>query len=544
MKCPNCHSDNRDEAKYCDECGFPLSGRIAAVAAAEAGQTGTLRALAQDVSDEQTSNQASSQASSQASRLSSNQTVSQTPAQSSNQTPTQAIDTNVEQDACVRTQKTCEMDFEGVFDFDDAEASYDAQTLDEAGDFGRASDFGETGMLSETEDNEDAELSFETNDVRDFEWDSAKTADLSGVERLVDPGYVAPQSAYRTGDTMKIPVQGESFSSTQHDFRAPEQKKHRGVHKGVIIAIVLLLCAAGAAVGLSYYFELWGGHTIPNVVGKSQADAAYELEAQGFKVRTLQVKSDDVEGKVLLSDPSAGSRQDIGEEVVIHVSVSRSIPEIVGLSQDEATSLIKDEGLENVEYVTEYSDVAKGTVLSVNPEVGQKVKASDKVVVSLATPYTVPDVTGKTLDAAKSALADASFSANVVEVYDESVKEGNVISTDPVAGSELASGSVVTLNIAKSRSAEVISATHTYFQSSTTFNIDDCTYEVNPDTLDVSYTDDNTTTYSISARVVETHEYLFFGTQTLYGDWKTISGSITWSDNNDIVSSSPTISRS
>ena len=37
MNCPNCHSENKDGAKYCNECGFPLSGRIAEVAAAASG---------------------------------------------------------------------------------------------------------------------------------------------------------------------------------------------------------------------------------------------------------------------------------------------------------------------------------------------------------------------------------------------------------------------------------------------------------------------------------------------------------------------------
>ena len=37
MLCPNCESENRDGAKFCDECGFPLTGAIAARAAEVAG---------------------------------------------------------------------------------------------------------------------------------------------------------------------------------------------------------------------------------------------------------------------------------------------------------------------------------------------------------------------------------------------------------------------------------------------------------------------------------------------------------------------------
>ena len=66
---------------------------------------------------------------------------------------------------------------------------------------------------------------------------------------------------------------------------------------------------------------------------------------------------------------------------------------------------------------------------------------------------------------------------------------------------------------------------------------------MNPDTLDVSYAGDNTTKYTISARVVETRDYLFFGSQTLYGEWKAVSGTITWSADNGIAASSPQIAR-
>ena len=32
MRCPNCENENRDQAKFCDECGFPLTGAIARAA--------------------------------------------------------------------------------------------------------------------------------------------------------------------------------------------------------------------------------------------------------------------------------------------------------------------------------------------------------------------------------------------------------------------------------------------------------------------------------------------------------------------------------
>lgn len=527
MKCPNCQSENRDGAKYCDECGFPLSGRIAAVAAAaEEGEGDALVALADTSATGERADDA--------------------PGGPSPESP-DAIDipsidvigVNVDENG-------------NAFDCTYAPED-DAEDFSDDGAFEKdlpAEDFSEDGNLFEPQEGLDFaplddEYLGERDDDRFAEWDSDRTADLSGIERLVDPGYVPPASAWRTGDTMEMPAQGETPSGSPRDFRAPDPnaKKRRRPRKGAVVAILVALLAVGAAAAATYHMELWGGCVVPDVVGKSQADATYELEAKGFSVKAMQVKSDDVEGKVLLTDPSAGSRQAQGAQVVIHVSAARVVPEVVGLPRDEAVELFKEEGLENVEYETEFSDAAKGSVLSVDPEAGEKVKASTHIVVKIATPYTVPNVVGKTSDEAQATLSDASFVPNVVQVYDESVKEGQVVSTDPEAGAELPSGSTVTVNVAKSRSAELVSVTHTYFQSSAKFSIDGVTYEVNPDTLDVSYVGDNTTKYTISARVVETHDYLFFGTQTLYGEWKAVSGTITWGDDNGVAASSPQIAR-
>lgn len=464
MNCPNCHSENKDGAKYCNECGFPLSGRIAEVAAATEAM------------------------------------VAETSAQVALDTP----------DAIDSVPETAD-----PADFDAEEAA--------------------SNVVADP-----------TREIPPF--DAGKTADLSGIERLVDANYASPASAWHSGDTMKMTPLGEGSSRAQKQFRAPssEEKKRHFPGKIAIAAVIVLLAAAGTAFA-TYQMELWGGHVVPDVVGKSQADATYELERQGFSVRWTQVKSDDVEGKVLLTDPSAGSRRESGSEVVIHVSMARTVPDVMGLSREDATALFESEECENVEYQTVKSDEAEGSVLAVDPAVGTKVKATTHIVVQIATPYLVPNVVGMGKDEAEAALAEEGFSADVKWVYSEEVEEGQVVSTEPEAGSKLASGSSVVVNVAKSRARELVDATYSYFHSSDTFFFDGVTYEIDPEStsnpLYVEYEGENTVSYSLVGRIVETKDYLFFGTQTLYGDWETLTGTITWDDDDNIVSSSAGVSR-
>ena len=71
-------------------------------------------------------------------------------------------------------------------------------------------------------------------------------------------------------------------------------------------------------------------------------------------------------------DPGAGARQQEGAEVVIHVSTSRTVPKVVGSSQDSALKALSDNGFENVDVQLERSDEPEGTVLSISPEEGER----------------------------------------------------------------------------------------------------------------------------------------------------------------------------
>lgn len=65
---------------------------------------------------------------------------------------------------------------------------------------------------------------------------------------------------------------------------------------------------------------------------------------------------------------------------------------------------------------------------------------------------TVPDVTGKTVEQATSALESAGYTVGTqTQVYSDTVSSGSVVSTDPAAGTKEASGSKVNLNVSKGK---------------------------------------------------------------------------------------------
>ena len=411
-----------------------------------------------------------------------------------------------------------------------------------------------------------------------------QTADLSGLDTLIDSSYVPPRPPARVGDTMEIPkidVDGEPVSKNFIAELSPkelkkQQKAQRRLDKQLAREekrrlkeagakkdpsqvteeeaesrnrkrIALIVCAAlvvvAAAVGIATYaMELWGGKVVPDVVGQSEANGAYVLEEKGFATESMEVKSDEVQGIVLLTDPAAGKRAPEGSTVVMHISVARVVPEVVGLPEAEAKALIEAEGFVNVEYKLVKSNEEEGRVLSISPEPGTEGKSTTDIVVEIAQAYTVPNVEGMTRDEAEAALEAEGYQVNVSWHYSEDLEEGMAYGTDPAAETKLASGSEVTLYVTKKRSTVLIDETYAYLQSSSTFSISGTSYEVS--SIDsVKYLGDDRVQYTVTARPYET--YYWFGSipDTRYGDYTSITGEIQWNSSNSIESTSPTIKK-
>ena len=245
-----------------------------------------------------------------------------------------------------------------------------------------------------------------------------------------------------------------------------KSKRLPGSKIAAIVALVVVL-AAGVAGGVTYQMELWGGKIVPDVTGMTQADATYVLQNKGFAVRSTTVPSDSTEGLVLLMDPGAGARQEEGAEVVIHVSTSRMVPKVVGSSKDSALKALSDNGFENVDVQLERSDEPEGTVLSISPEEGEKAKASTGITLKVAQAYTVPDVSGMSYNEAVRAIKDAGLSSTAVYVYSETASEGAIMGVEPAAGSKVPSDTVVVVSLAKSRASELTAAARSYLSSTT-----------------------------------------------------------------------------
>ena len=344
-------------------------------------------------------------------------------------------------------------------------------------------------------------------------------------------GFSAPEEAapVRDGADGEAPFPGPSA-------RPPRAKGPIIAAACIVLAVVLAAVAGG-----THMAELWGGKTIPEVVGLSQPEATDALAAKGFAAQAVEVKSDDPQGTVLSSDPEQGHRAEEGSTVTLSVAVPRIVPAIVGATSDDAAQALEAEGFTAVTYTEEKSNEAAGTVLAVSPEAGTEAKSGDAITVTVAVPYTVPDVEGMSEADAKAALEAEGYEVSTEWYTTEDIEEGTAVSTDPTAGSELNSGSEVTLYVAHSRGTELVDLTREILPGANLTN-DEGSFKVE-NIKSCTYRGDGEVLYTVEARQYEVVTMPFgLGQETVFAKkLTTIEGGIVWNDDNEVSYASPSI---
>lgn len=129
------------------------------------------------------------------------------------------------------------------------------------------------------------------------------------------------------------------------------------------------------------------------------------------------------------------------------------IPDLVGISSEEAKSKIEELKLVYEVSEEEYSDdVLEGCIISQDPKYIPnytiKEKSVIKVVVSKGQKIvTIPKVTGKTKEDAVEELEELGLTVNVVEEPSKKVEQGYVISQDITANTQTSATSTITITV-------------------------------------------------------------------------------------------------
>ncbi|MCW3034374.1 MAG: pknB [Solirubrobacterales bacterium] len=195
---------------------------------------------------------------------------------------------------------------------------------------------------------------------------------------------------------------------------------------------------------------------VVDVEGLSAGEAVAKLRKAGFKPRTTKETSSTVAaGKVIATNPTAGTEKQLGSPVVVIVSSGPApvkVPDVIGQSQSAAEGTLRNAGL-TVGTVAKRTSSAQapGTVLAQSPATGTSVKAESKVNLTVAQApkeIAVPDVVGQSQTLALVALGQAGFKPKTASVQtNQAAQVGVVLRQSPAAGSKAPKGSVVTITV-------------------------------------------------------------------------------------------------
>jgi beta-lactam-binding protein with PASTA domain/tRNA A-37 threonylcarbamoyl transferase component Bud32 len=196
--------------------------------------------------------------------------------------------------------------------------------------------------------------------------------------------------------------------------------------------------------------------SVPDVVGMNYGDAVQALNDVNLKATKHEVFSQKPVGKVISQDPPAGEQVVEGTEIVLDVSRGAkqvSVPNVVGMSEDNATTTLQQAGFE-VSSTSAPSDSApQGIVSDQSPDGGTQATKGSTVTITVSSgpsTTTVPDEVGQDKQVAIDDLKANGFKVDVENVACGDPNQDNIVQNqDPAGGSDAPTGSTVNIFVCK-----------------------------------------------------------------------------------------------
>ena len=246
-------------------------------------------------------------------------------------------------------------------------------------------------------------------------------------------------------DIFTIEVVGTKENSKYKDGEIISQDPSEGTLRKNNLTIQVYVCAK---VEKSY---------MPTVLNMSESEAKSILNnmSLGLNIQVQDKPSDTVaKGLVVATSPAAGAEIRQGNTVIIYISSGREIkpvtvPNFVGMTEEKANLEAQKLGLVVGASSSEYSDKPAGTVIRQSISATTEAKTGDNIYFTISlgpnnTTVDVPDVIGKSLNAAKSELEAAGFTVAVQWQGQEGANE-IVIGCNPDGSAE--KGSTITITV-------------------------------------------------------------------------------------------------
>ncbi|ASQ95792.1 Stk1 family PASTA domain-containing Ser/Thr kinase [Streptomyces sp. 11-1-2] len=304
----------------------------------------------------------------------------------------------------------------------------------------------------------------------------AATAALGAVGYGSDDQPTAmlrPQNSGAGAQTSMLPPMREDDGGFGYDER-PDRGRGRGGSGKKSNLSTILLIVAGILVLVGAIFigkSLFGGGKnddmvpVPNLVGKTIADAKSQGENGDFKIKNVGSKFCENADKDTVCEQTPESGGEVKRYGVVELTMSKGpkpaarveVPDVLNVQYASAKGQLEAKGFK-VEQKTQQSDQTAGKVIDQDPKGGKKVAKGATITLTVAEAQqkvVVPDVTTQKVADATAALEGKGLKVQTQEVDNGDAEAGTVTDQTPKGGQEVLPGSTVTLTVAKAAAENV-----------------------------------------------------------------------------------------
>ena len=218
------------------------------------------------------------------------------------------------------------------------------------------------------------------------------------------------------------------------------------------LSVFTLLAVFGGA-GSGWWFSSGPGGlaAVPDLSGREVAAAIQALEPLGLVIEQMEESSATVPvGAITRTDPAAGSRVFKNTSITLFISTGPkqvSVPDVVGLSSEQALQAIKDAGFTVGTTKNFFSDLPAGEAFGLSAESGA-ILNEGSVLDLFVSIGPLPDVAGLPVAEATALLEEAGLTFNQLEVFDNSVPAGSAVRL-VLSETPLPEDGTVTLEVSK-----------------------------------------------------------------------------------------------
>jgi serine/threonine-protein kinase len=253
----------------------------------------------------------------------------------------------------------------------------------------------------------------------------------------------------------------EEDDDDDYYYETPKETASRKKKRRIALFSVLAVVALMALGMVAYTFFSGKSVSVPDIKGKSVAEATTALQKVGLNLEVeKEVNSTEVaSGLIITQNPESGTELKSGKTVKVTVSrgvKTGTVPNVIGMSEAEAVKAIEAANFVVGEIKREYNNnYNSDIVFQMSPTANTTANEGTKVTIYVSKGEDVVSVTsviGQTESDAKNTITNAGLTVgNVTYETNKDYAEGIVIKQTPTDGTQVARNSSVNLVVSSGK---------------------------------------------------------------------------------------------